>query len=126
MVVPHLGGALPMLLTRLDNQLPRSVPDLPERPSTTARRFWYDTVGHGSTAALRAAVEAFGPDRIVAGSDYPVMLPFETYAETVAQLDEANLPPVVMDRILRTNAQALLGLKGRDRGHGFSTTFPKC
>lgn len=110
-VVPHLGGALPMLLARLDKQLPMSVPDLPEPPSTTARRFWYDTVCHGSSTALRAAVEAFGSDRILAGSDYPVMLPFETCAETIARLGEANLAPVAMGAILRTNAEALLGLE---------------
>lgn len=108
-VVPHLGGALPMLLDRLDNQLPITIPDLPERPSTTARRFWYDTVGHGSAPALRAAVEAFGADRLVFGSDYPVMLPFETYAATVAHLDDAGLAPEVVDR-LRSNAQTLLRL----------------
>lgn len=39
-IVPHLGGALPMLLSRLDNQLPLSTPGLPERPSVTARRFF--------------------------------------------------------------------------------------
>jgi predicted TIM-barrel fold metal-dependent hydrolase len=51
-VVPHLGGIIPMLLQRLDNQAPRQYPDLPEPPSVTARRFYYDTVGHGSQAAL--------------------------------------------------------------------------
>ena len=70
-IVPHLGGALPMLLNRLDNQLPLSRPELPEKPSATARRFYYDTVGHGSAAALRCAVDAFGADRILPGSDYP-------------------------------------------------------
>src|SRR5216117_955178 len=43
-VVPHLGGIIPMLLQRLDNQAPRQYPDLPEPPSVTARRFYYDTV----------------------------------------------------------------------------------
>src|SRR5439155_1070685 len=37
-VVPHLGGIIPMLLQRLDNQAPRQHPNLPERPSVTARR----------------------------------------------------------------------------------------
>ena len=32
-VVPHLGGIIPMLLQRLDNQAPSQHPDLPERPS---------------------------------------------------------------------------------------------
>ncbi|MBA4084549.1 MAG: amidohydrolase [Kytococcus sp.] len=108
-IVPHLGGALPMLLHRLDNQLPMSVPGLTERPSETARRFWYDTVAHGSAAALRAAVEAFGADRLLAGSDYPVMLPFNTYAQTMAHHDASGLTPDVLSRILRTNARQLFG-----------------
>src|SRR5436309_5588122 len=32
-VVPHLGGIIPMLLQRLDNQAPRQHPNLPERPT---------------------------------------------------------------------------------------------
>ena len=40
-VIPHLGGLIPMQLQRLDNQAPRQYPDLPERPSETARRFYY-------------------------------------------------------------------------------------
>src|SRR5262245_21984871 len=43
-VVPHLGGIIPMLLERLDNQASRQHPNLPERPSVTARRFFYDIV----------------------------------------------------------------------------------
>jgi predicted TIM-barrel fold metal-dependent hydrolase len=77
-IVPHLGGIIPMLLQRLDNQAPSQHPDLPERPSATARRFYYDTVGHGSPAALLCAWKAFGADHLVARSDYPVLLAFET------------------------------------------------
>src|SRR5205823_13831378 len=58
-VVPHLGGIIPMLLQRLDNQAPQKHPNLPERPSATARRFYYDIVGHGSQAALLCAWKAF-------------------------------------------------------------------
>src|SRR5438477_4034470 len=43
-VVPHLGGMLSMQLQRLDNQGPRTHPNLPEPFSVTARRFYYDTV----------------------------------------------------------------------------------
>ena len=48
----------------------------------TARRFYFDTVGHGSQAALLCAWKAFGPEQLVAGSDYPVLLPVETYRQT--------------------------------------------
>ena len=109
-VIPHLGGIIPMLLQRLDNQVPRQYPDLPERPSVTARRFYYDTVGHGSQAALLCAWKAFGPDQLVAGSDYPVLLSFETYRQTFHYIRESSLPAPDIDKILNHNAQTLLGL----------------
>src|SRR2546425_7384548 len=90
-VIPHLGGLIPMQLQRLDNQVPRNYPDLPERPSVTARRFYYDTVGHGSHAALLCAWKAVGADHLVAGSDYPVLMAFETHRQTVHYIAEARL-----------------------------------
>jgi len=109
-VIPHLGGLIPMQLQRLDNQAPRQYPDLPEPPSVTARRFHYDTVGHGSHAALLCAWKAFGADHLVAGSDYPVLMAFETYRQTFHYVAEAGLPLADVDRILNHNAQILLGL----------------
>jgi predicted TIM-barrel fold metal-dependent hydrolase len=110
-VVPHLGGIIPMLLQRLDNQAPSQHPDLPERPSVTALRFYYDTVGHGSQAALLCAWKAFGADHLVAGSDYPVLLSFETYRQTFHYVRESGLPAEDVDQILNHNAQRLLGLE---------------
>jgi 6-methylsalicylate decarboxylase len=108
-IVPHLGGALPMLLNRLDNQLALSAPGLPEKPGVTARRFYYDTVAHGSHAALRCAVEAFGYDRLLSGSDYPVLLPFESYADTIGYVRGAGLPEAAVQNILSTNAARVFG-----------------
>jgi predicted TIM-barrel fold metal-dependent hydrolase len=110
-IIPHLGGIIPMLLQRLDNQAPSQHPDLPEPPSTTARRFYYDTVGHGSQAALLCAWKAFGADHLVAGSDYPVLLAFETYRQTFHYIRESSLPAADVDRILNYNAQILLGFE---------------
>jgi predicted TIM-barrel fold metal-dependent hydrolase len=109
-VVPHLGGIIPMLLNRLDNQAPSQHPDLPEPPSVTARRFHYDTVGHGSQAALLCAWKAFGADHLVAGSDYPVLMAFETYRQTFHHIRESELPAADVEQILHHNAQILLGL----------------
>jgi 6-methylsalicylate decarboxylase len=109
-VIPHLGGIIPMQLQRLDNQAPRQHPDLPERPSVTARRFYYDTVGHGSHAALLCAWRAFGAERLVAGSDYPVLMAFETYRQTFHYVRECGLPEKDADRILEHNSQIVLGL----------------
>jgi predicted TIM-barrel fold metal-dependent hydrolase len=110
-VVPHLGGIIPMLLQRLDNQAPSQHPNLPERPSVTARRLFYDTVGHGSQAALLCAWKAFGTDHLVAGSDYPVLLSFETYRQTFHYIREAGLPAEDVEQILHHNAQRLLDLE---------------
>jgi aminocarboxymuconate-semialdehyde decarboxylase len=105
-IVPHLGGMLPLQLARLDNQMPRAT-DAPP-PSGALRRFWYDTVGHGSAPALRAAVDAFGADRLVPGSDYPILLRFEDYAQSFAHIRDAGLSDQTVERILFRNAAALI------------------
>jgi aminocarboxymuconate-semialdehyde decarboxylase len=105
-IVPHFGGILPMLLNRLDGQMPKD--GLVETPSASARRLYYDTVGWGSKAALLAAVEAFGASQIVPGSDYPVLLPWESYTQTFRHVEEAGLDPAVSQAILHENAQVLL------------------
>jgi 6-methylsalicylate decarboxylase len=109
-VIPHLGGMIPMQLQRLDNQVPSRLPDLPERPSETARRFYYDIVGHGSHAAFLCAWKAFGADHLVAGSDYPVLMAFETYKQTFHYVRECGIPDADADKILEHNSQIVLRL----------------
>lgn len=106
-VIPHLAGGLASQLTRLDNQLPHYA-DLAEAPSRTARRLWYDTAAHGSAPALRCAIEAFGADRLVPGSDYPILTIHESYRDTFAWIERAGLPAEIVRRILTTNAASLL------------------
>jgi 6-methylsalicylate decarboxylase len=109
-IVPHLGGGVSMMLERLDNQLPLAIAELQARPSEMARALWYDTVAHGSRAALRCAVEAFGAARLVAGSDFPTLLAFESYRNTFEYVRCCGLAPSDTERILYANAQAALGL----------------
>jgi predicted TIM-barrel fold metal-dependent hydrolase len=82
-IVPHLGGPIPMLLNRLDKQgqNPSGHPNLAEAPSVTAKKFYYDTVCYGSKPAFMCALEAFGADHLVTGSDYPVLQDYEAYKE---------------------------------------------
>ena len=110
-VIPHLGGLIPMQLQRLDNQVPSRLPGLPEPPSATARRFYYDIVGHGSHAAFLCAWKAFGADHLVAGSDYPVLMAFETYRQTFHYVRECGIPEADADKILNHNAQIVLRLQ---------------
>ena len=106
-IVPHLGGLLPTLLERLDNQLPKAHPQLPEPPSVTARRFWYDTVSHGSRAALRCACESFGSSRLLPGSDFPLLLYHEPYDRTFSYIGSSGLSDSDLASILRENADRL-------------------
>jgi 6-methylsalicylate decarboxylase len=105
----HLGGALPMLLQRLDNQYRWAAPEITEPPSAQARRMWYDTVGHFHVPALRCACESFGADRLVLGTDFPY-LSGDRYRRSVSYIQDAGLPPSEAQRILDTNAASLLNL----------------
>jgi len=111
-VIPHLGGPIPMLLERLDNQFSMKHRRLAEPPCVTARRFYYDTVAHGSHAALLCAWKAFGADHLLPGSDYPVLLAHETYARTFSWIREVDLPAADIDQILERTAPTVLDLGG--------------
>jgi predicted TIM-barrel fold metal-dependent hydrolase len=64
---------------------------------------------HGSKAAFTCALEAFGADHLVTGSDYPVLQDYEAYKETFAYIERLGLPKSDTDKILHHNAQALFG-----------------
>jgi predicted TIM-barrel fold metal-dependent hydrolase len=104
----HLGGALPMLLRRLENQWPRIAPDAPEPPSAAVRRMWFDTVSHGHAPALVAARSSFGADRLVLGTDYPYVRGGH-HRESVDAIAEAGLSEREAHAILDVQAAALIG-----------------
>jgi 6-methylsalicylate decarboxylase len=104
----HLGGALPMLLQRADDQYRWEAPDTPEPPSVAARRMWYDTVGHGHVPALRCAIDSFGADRLLLGTDFP----YETgdvFVRAVDYISDPRIDTAAARAILDQNASALLG-----------------
>jgi len=105
----HLGGALPMLLQRMDNALAWEAPETPEKPSLAARRMWYDTVGHGYPPALRCAADSLGADRLVLGTDYPYQNG-AAYERAVSYITTSGLAPDDTDRVMSGSAQTLLGL----------------
>lgn len=105
----HLGGALPMVYQRLDNQYVWENPKFPEKPSVAAKRMWYDSVGHGHIPALRAAVETLGADRIVLGSDFPYEAG-ELYKRAIGYVELAGLKHEDAVKILDHNAAGVLGM----------------
>jgi aminocarboxymuconate-semialdehyde decarboxylase len=109
-VLTHMGGAIPYLAERLDRGY-RAFADcrrnIDRPPSEYLRTFYYDTVNFNSSA-IRFALEFAGPDRILAGSDYPhqigsIPLMLETLRDL--EVDEA-----IRTQILGGNAVRLLGL----------------
>ncbi len=105
----HLGGALPMLMQRLDNQYTWENPTTPEKPSIAARRMWYDTVGHGYDPALKAAVDSIGADRLVFGTDWPYE-PGPLFKRAADYIHEVGLKKEEIDRVLHGNPAQLLKL----------------
>jgi aminocarboxymuconate-semialdehyde decarboxylase len=109
-VLTHMGGAIPYLAERLDRgykaftECRRHV-DRP--PSEYLRAFYYDTVNF-NPAAIRLALEFAGPERILAGSDYPHQIgSIPLMLETIRGLD---VDESVRRRIFGGNAATLLGL----------------
>jgi 6-methylsalicylate decarboxylase len=104
----HLGGALPMLLQRADDQYRWEAPETPEKPSVAARRMWYDTVGHGHVPALRCAIDSFGADRLLLGTDFPYENG-DTFIRAIDYINDPQIDPDAARAILDHNASTLLG-----------------
>ena len=110
-VLAHLGGAIPYLAERLDRGYEafegcRRHLDRP--PSEVLRRFHYDTVNF-DPGALRLALEFAGPDRLLAGSDYPHKI--GSLTKMVESIEALGLPEDEKRGILGGNASRLLGLQ---------------
>jgi aminocarboxymuconate-semialdehyde decarboxylase len=104
----HLGGALPMLLQRADDQYRWEAPGTPQKPSVAARRMWYDTVGHGHVPALRCAIDSFGADRLLLGTDFPYENG-DTFIRAIDYINDPRIDPDAARAILDHNASTLLG-----------------
>ena len=108
-ICSHLGGALPMIPLRADDHVAWEAPDTPEAPSHAMRRMWYDTVSHRHAPALRCAIESFGYERILLGTDFPYE-DGDTFVRAVDYIDDAAGSPNQALAILDANAMALFGL----------------
>ena len=109
-VLTHMGGAIPYLAERLDRGW-RAFADcrthIGRPPSEYLKTFYYDTVNF-NPGALRLALDFAGPDRLLAGSDYPHQIgSIPLMLETIEKLDVSS---GVKERIYGGNAAALLGL----------------
>jgi aminocarboxymuconate-semialdehyde decarboxylase len=97
----HGGGALPALIGRLDKGaiVAGSTHDAPDLPSRLAAHMWCDSLTY-NRRALHAAIEVFGCNHVVFGSDYP----FPAMPEPIDDI-VADLPADLWQKICRTNLE---------------------
>lgn len=101
-IFSSLGGVVPFLKDRFDRVYPMllqrgMVKDLGKLPSQILKKVYVDTSG-ASLKNIELAVELFGEDKILWGSDYPVNPPVE---ENLKMLD--GLPAGVKAKITSQN-----------------------
>jgi predicted TIM-barrel fold metal-dependent hydrolase len=107
LLLPHAGSTIPYLLGRFDYELGLMGVDhgLSGRPSEHLRKLYLDSVCE-SPHALRLAVEVYGADRIMFGSDEP----FWSTERARATLASASLAPGDVEQIRHRTAERLFGL----------------
>ena len=103
-VMSHTGGALPYQSGRMDKNTPRA--KLPKPASTYLKRMYTDTVSPHA-AGLKFAIEYYGIDHVMYGTDYPCWDP----ATALALLNELGLSKEDQDKLFYSNARRILGLR---------------
>jgi aminocarboxymuconate-semialdehyde decarboxylase len=103
-VMSHTGGALPYQSGRMDKNGRNA--KLPRPPSTYIRRMFTDTVSPHSMG-IKFAIEYYGIDHVMYGSDYPCWDP----ATALALIDEVDLSFEEKDKLFYRNARRALGLR---------------
>jgi aminocarboxymuconate-semialdehyde decarboxylase len=105
-LMSHTGGALPYQSGRMDKNTKAA--RLPLPASAYIKRMYTDTVSPHA-AGMKFAIEYFGVDQVMYGTDFPCWDP----AEALRLLGEIGLSSVDQAKILSGNAQRFFGLPDR-------------
>jgi aminocarboxymuconate-semialdehyde decarboxylase len=116
-VLPHGGGALPLLIGRIEHgwRVRPECKHLARSPRDYLRRFHYDTITH-SAEALTYLIDLVGPDRVLLGSDYCFDMGYQQPVDVVNS--HQSLTPQDRSSILISNAARLLRLTMAGDGSG--------
>ena len=121
-ILHHGGGALPLIADRVDlfRRMFLGSPGEAESPGPSVQEQlagrWYDIAGTPFPNQVPSLVKAFGPDRILYGSDYCWTAAMGVTAQ-LAAIDGAEQPPNNTWRGLTTrNAVRLFGQREEEAG----------
>ena len=103
-VMSHTGGALPYQSGRMDKNTKKA--GLPQPVSTYMKRMYTDTVTPHS-AGMRFAIDYYGIDHVMYGTDYPCWEP----KETLKYLGALNLSAADQQKLFYDNARRILNLR---------------
>lgn len=103
-VMSHTGGALPYQSGRMDKNTKAA--RLPKPASHYLKRMFTDTVSPHA-AGMRFAIDYYGIDRVMYGTDYPCWEP----AHCLALIDELGLSEADQRKLFVENARRILGLE---------------
>jgi predicted TIM-barrel fold metal-dependent hydrolase len=122
LVLSHLGGMIPVYLTRLNWSAGK--PACAKNPEEYFRAFYYDTAGGLRAPLIKAVCELFGADQVVFGTDYPFGRNFHrlpparqspplehVYEATLREMEALDLSKAEKDKIFFRNAERLLRLR---------------
>ncbi|MPZ13216.1 MAG: amidohydrolase family protein [Chloroflexi bacterium] len=109
MLFPHLGGAAPYLLGRIQwgyERFPPCSENISQPPEAYFKRFYYDTVCR-NVPALRMALSMFGVQHVLFGTDIPFR---EDIDLQLSDLEDLGLDEVSRHAIAAGNAAQLFGI----------------
>jgi predicted TIM-barrel fold metal-dependent hydrolase len=104
-MVPHFAGRLASPIEDPDRDA--IIGSLKDDPIDYFRRFYADTAMFGASHAVRCAVEFFGADHVLFGTDMPLGGP-TVVADTIADISSLGLPDADEAAIFAGNARRLL------------------
>lgn len=110
-IFAHFAGVLPFLGDRFDStylmlRARKIVKDLGSLPSAILRNIFVDTSGTKSVSLLNMALDFFGPDRILWGSDFPAK---KGLTESIEALKGLNIEEGEKESMLGGNLVNLFG-----------------
>jgi predicted TIM-barrel fold metal-dependent hydrolase len=114
LIAHHCGGMVPHFSARLATPIEEAEDALEHTltrpPLDYFRRFYTDTAMFGAAHAVRCAIEFFGPEQVLFGTDMPLGGP-NAVEVTVDDLESIDLSDEDLANVYSGNAARLLGVR---------------